>query len=189
MRRRWGCTVVCGALLALFGWSAGDAAALPPIKHVFIVMLENENAGTTFGTGSKAPYLAHTLRAQGAFIPGYFGTGHESLDNYVSLVSGQGPNPYTQADAPFYIDFAPGTGGPDGQAIGQGSVYPAAVKTVGDQLDAKGRAWRGFMEDMGNDPARDGSGCGHGHPAVNSQDRTQSAASNDQYAMRHNPFM
>src|SRR5205807_3721277 len=69
------------------------------------------------------------------------------------------------------------------------SVYPAAVKTVGDQLDAKGRAWRGFMEDMGNDPARDGSGCGHGHPAVNSQDRTQSAASNDQYAMRHNPFM
>src|SRR3989442_2449452 len=143
--RRWGCTtVVCGALLALAGPGAVDAAAVPPIKHVFIVMLENEDAGTTFGTGSKAPYLAHTLRAQGAFIPGYFGTGHLSLDNYISLVSGQGPNPYTQADAPLYVDFVGAPGGPDGQALGQGSIYPAGVETVADQLDAKGLPWRGF---------------------------------------------
>src|SRR5438874_4363140 len=135
------------AAAALAAAAPGTAAAVPPIKHVFIVVLENENADTTFGPGSKAPYLAHTLRARGAFVPGYFGTGHLSLDNYVSMVSGQGPNPYTQADAPLYIDFFPGTPGPGGQYLGQGSVYPTQVKTVADQLDAKGRTWGGFMED------------------------------------------
>src|SRR5437868_14457562 len=124
--RRWGCTLIGFALLWLLAPAAGDAAALPPIKHVFIVVLENKDMTTSFGTGSKAPYLAHTLRARGAFVPGYFGTGHESLDNYISMVSGQGPNPYTQADAPLYINFTGSTGGPNGQAIGFGSVYQSA---------------------------------------------------------------
>ena len=186
--RRPLCTLVCAVLLALLApGSAG--AALPPIKHVFIVMLENKNVETSFGTGSKAPYLAHTLRARGALVPGYFGTGHESLDNYIGFVSGQGPNPYTQADAPLYVNFVGAPGGPDGQAIGQGSVYPAAVQTISDQLAAKGGSWGGYMEDMGNDPSRDGAFCNHGHPSINSQDKSQSASKHDQYAMRHNPFM
>ncbi len=186
--RRLVCTIVCAALGALLApGSAG--AALPPIKHVFIVMLENKNEETSFGAGSKAPYLAHALRARGAFVPAYFGTGHESLDNYISLVSGQGPNPYTQADAPLYINFTGTTGGPSQQAVGFGSVFPAAVQTVANQLQGKGRSWGGYMEDMGKDPARDGAFCNHGHPTVGSQDKSQSASKNDQYAMRHNPFM
>jgi hypothetical protein len=175
------------AVAALVAPAPSAATALPPIKHVFIVVLENENAETTFGPGSKAPYLAHTLRARGAFVPGYFGTGHLSLDNYVSMVSGQGPNPYTQADAPLYIDFFPGTPGPDGQFLGQGSVYPTPVKTIADQLDAKGRTWGGFMEDMANSTTGEPKACRH--PAVNAQDNTQSARQGDQYATRHNPFM
>ena len=167
------------AVAALVAPAPSSAAALPPIKHVFIVMLENENADTTFGPKSPAPYLAHTLRARGAFVPGYFGTGHLSLDNYVSMVSGQGPNPYTQADAPLYIDFFPGAPGPDGQYIGQGSVYPTQVKTIADQLDAKGLSWRGYMQDMGADPAREAATCGH--PALNTQDKTQMATAKDQY--------
>jgi hypothetical protein len=172
---------------ALCAHAGTAAAALPPIKHVFIVSLENEDADTSFGPGSKAPYLAHTLRARGAFVPGYFATGHLSLDNYVSLVSGQGPNPYTQADAPLYIDFLPGTPGPDGQALGQGSVYPASVKTIADQLDAAGRTWHGYMEDQANSKTGEPKACRH--PAVGSQDHTQSARQGDQYAVRHNPFM
>jgi hypothetical protein len=172
----------------LLAQSASAGAALPQIKHVFIIVLENEDAQTTYGPGTKAPYLAQTLRARGAFVPGYFATGHLSLDNYISLVSGQGPNPYTQADAPAYVDFLPGivtTG--DGQAIGQGSVYPASVKTVADQLDAKGRTWRGFMEDMANSKTGQRKTCRH--PAIGAPDDTQQAEAGDQYATRHNPFM
>jgi hypothetical protein len=184
MRRGAAVAAIC--LAALLGGAAHAGAAIPPIKHVFIVVLENEDAETTFGAKTHAPYLAHTLRAQGAFVPGYYGTGHLSLDNYVSMVSGQGPNPYTQADAPLYIDFLPGTPGPDGQAIGQGSVYPASVSTIADQLEAKGATWGGYMEDMANSKTEPKT-CRH--PAVGSQDDTQSARKGDQYATRHDPFM
>jgi hypothetical protein len=184
VRRRALATALAAALLLAL---AGPASAAPPaIKHVFIVVLENESADTTFGPNTQAPYLAHTLRAQGAFVPGYFATGHLSLDNYISLVSGQGPNPYTQADAPAYINFLPGTMGPNGQAIGQGSVYPTSVKTVADQLDAAGKTWSGYMEDMGNSATQPKT-CRH--PAIGSPDSTQQAHKGDQYAARHNPFV
>src|SRR4051812_39467709 len=83
---------------ALAGGVTQSASALPPVKHVFIVMLENENAAETFGPNSKAPFLARELPAIGGYVQNYFATGHLSLDNYISMVSGQGPNPITQAD-------------------------------------------------------------------------------------------
>jgi hypothetical protein len=178
---------VIAALAALALTGGGSAHAVtPPVKHVWVLMLENENADTSFGPQSKAPYLAQTLRSQGAFVPNYYGTGHLSLDNYISLISGQGPNPVTQADAPTFSEFLPGAEGPDGQAIGQGAVYPAWVKTVADQLDAKGMTWAGYMEDMGNSNTEPKT-CRH--PAIGAQDQTQQAKVGDQYATRHNPYM
>jgi hypothetical protein len=168
------------ALLAcFFVLPAARAAALPPIKHVWIVVLENENYDTTFGPNSKAPYLAKTLTAQGQLLTQYYGIGHFSLDNYIAMVSGQPPNPQTQADCMVYNDFV-GAVGPDGIAVGQGCVYPSAVKTIGDQLEGKGLTWKQYAEDMG-------TACRH--PALNSQDTTQTARKNDQYAARHNPFV
>jgi len=151
-------------------------------------VLENENAAHTFGPNPPAPYLAKTIREAGAFIPNYYGIAHLSLPNYIAMVSGQGPNPVTQSDCQGFVDVQPGVIGPDGQATGQGCVYPRSVPTVADQLSAAGSSWRGYMEDMGNDPVRDnGTTCAH--PNINSQDKTQSAAANDQYAARHNPFV
>jgi phosphatidylinositol-3-phosphatase len=121
---------------------------------------------------------------------GYPGRGvaHNSLPNYVALVSGQAPTLATQADCALYADVLPGLPAADGQVIGQGCVYPAAVKTVADQLDAAGFSRRGYMEDMGNDPARDGDAtCAH--PALGTPDATQQASAGDQYATRHNPFV
>jgi hypothetical protein len=80
----------------------------------------------------------------------------------------------------------PGTIGADGQASGLGCVYPAAVPTIADQLSAKGRSWRGYMEDIGNSTTEPTT-CRH--PNLNSQDDTQSAHKGDQYAARHDPFV
>ena len=67
-------------------------------------------------------------------------------------------------------------------------MYPATVKTVADQLEAKRLSWKGYMEDMGADPVRDGATtCAH--PAIGTPDRTQQASAADQYATRHNPFV
>jgi hypothetical protein len=169
------------ALLAAGLCSAAPAqAALPPVRHVWQIVLENTNYDAAFGPASQIPYLSTTLAAQGQLLSQYYATGHASLDNYVSMISGQAPNIDTQADCQLYTDFLPGVMGPNGQAIGQGCVYPATVPTLADQLTAKGLTWRGYMEDMGTP-------CNH--PAVNSRDGTQSATAQSQYAARHNPFV
>src|SRR5207247_10859189 len=107
-------------------------AALPPIKHVFIIVLENEDYDTTFGASSPASYLSRVLPREGLLLPNYHGIGHLSLDNYVAMVSGQGPNPITQSDCQVYMDVFPGTIGADGQASGLGCVYPSSVTTIVD---------------------------------------------------------
>jgi phosphatidylinositol-3-phosphatase len=175
-------------LIAALALLPATAQAAPPVRHVFVIVLENEDAATTFGPGSPAPYLAQTLPAKGAFVPNYYGIGHNSLDNYLALVSGQAPTLVTQADCPLFADVLPGVPAADGQVLGQGCVYPAPVQTVADQLEAKGLSWKGYMEDMGNDPARDG-GTSCAHPAVGAPDQTQQASATDQYATRHNPFV
>jgi phosphatidylinositol-3-phosphatase len=159
----------------------------PPVGHVFVIFLENENADSTFAPDSPASYLSQTLPSQGAFIPEYYGVTHLSLGNYTGFVSGQGSNPQIQADCQIFTEFVGGLIGPDGQALGDGCVFPSHVKTIADQLVAKGLNWKGYMEDMGNDPTRESGLCGR--PDINTRDKTQQASATDQYAARHNPFI
>ena len=74
-------------VLVLFGLATAAAAApaaaqppaaahsnrepLPPIRHVFVLLLENQSYHATFGSGSPAPYLARTLPARGALLTHY----------------------------------------------------------------------------------------------------------------------
>jgi hypothetical protein len=185
------CALLVGACSSHHGSGTTGGSGTGKVGHVFVIILENESAAVTFGDNSPAPYLAHTLPAQGAFVPNYYGTGHLSNDNYISMVSGQAPNPLNQSDCQVFLDFnvvGATVLGPDGQAVGQGCVFPTDVLTVGDQLQAAKLSWKGYMEDMGNDPVRD-NGVTCGHPKLNSQDGTQTAAALDNYATRHNPFV
>jgi hypothetical protein len=159
---------------------------LPKVKHVFVIVLENQSWESTFGDPTADPYLAQTLPAQGALLENYYATGHESNDNYISLVSGQPPNADTQADCQIFSDFA-GTMLPNGVEAGEGCVYPSEVPTIGTQLSAAGKRWKGYEQDMGNDPNREAAACGH--PALNGVDGTQKAEAGDGYATRHNPFV
>jgi len=156
---------------------------------VFVVILENEDYSTSFGEDSPAPYLAKTLPTMGVLLTSYYGTGHDSNDNYISMISGQGPNIDNQADCKYFTDFLglPPVALLDGQAIGQGCVFATNVLNVTDQLAARQLSWRGYMEDMGNTPSRESATCGH--PALGSKDQTQGATAADQYATRHNPFV
>jgi hypothetical protein len=158
-------------------------------RHVFVIVLENEPFQVTFGEHSPAPYLAHELTKQGALLTQYFGIGHYSLDNYIAMISGQAPNPETQEDCGVFSEFkrnAPGFGA-NGQIRGSGCVYPADVKTLVNQLQDAGYTWKGYMESMGADPAREASACGH--VAIGEVDHTNSATATDQYADKHDPFV
>jgi hypothetical protein len=189
MRRRLTLAVLSIGLLTALGLaSSGPAsAALPPVRHVFIIVLENESATTTFGSSSPAPYLSQTLTSQGAFVPNYYGIGHASLDNYIAMIGGQAPNPITSGDCPTFLNMTPGTVGADGQSSGTGCVYPPDVPTIASQLTGAGLTWRGYMDSMGADPAREAATCAH--PAIGSLDNTQSQSATDQYATRHDPFV
>jgi hypothetical protein len=175
------------AVAALAIQAAPAAAALPPIHHVYVIVMENEGASTTFAPGSPAPYLSRTLRSQGAYLPNYFGTGHASNDNYIAMISGQAPNVLTQADCLLFTDFLGGSIGPYGQVGGFGCVYPSGVPNIATQMDSNGITWRDYNEDMGADAARETTTCGH--PAVGGRDGTQGAEAQDAYASRHNPFV
>ena len=183
------------ALLCLAAAHPAPAAelhtgTLPPIRHVFLIVLENKSFDAAFGPDSPAPYLAKTLPARGALLTQYYATGHWSLDNYIAMVSGQAPNPATQGDCPQPIEFRPTGPGLDrhGQVIGFGCVYPAIVKTLPDQLEPAGFTWKGFMEDLDRDPTRDDpQTCTAGR--IGQADPTEHAAAGDQYAAKHDPFV
>jgi hypothetical protein len=185
---------VTGALAMLAGFlfavsnpaPAGAAYAAPKPQHVFIIVLENEGYPVTFGKNSPAVYLKQ-LAGQGALLRNYYGIGHNSLDNYIAMVSGQVPNPVTQEDCQDYVDFVQKGTAPDGQAVGTGCIYPSSIATLVNQLDAKQLTWKGYMEDMGNDPGREKATCGQ--PVNAKPDGTQHAQKGDQYAARHNPFV
>ncbi len=185
-------------LLALGFAAAGTAAepaapptpaTLPPIRHVFVLLLENQSYGVSFGAGSPAAYLARTLPARGALLTRYYAIGHASLGNYIALVSGQAPNIATQLDCSTYQDFHASAAGLDahGQLQGSGCVYPRLVSALPDQLEAAGFSWRAYMEDMGKNPAREPATCGH--VPLGSPEITNLATRADQYAAKHNPFV
>ena len=164
--------------------------ALPPIRHVFLIVLSSESYAKAFGADSAAPYLAKTLPAQGALLENYYAIGHWALDDYIALVSGQAPNPHTQRDCLDVSDFhlyQPALD-PNGQALGFGCVYPNLVKTLPDQLEKAGLTWKGYMEDLDADASRD-------RPVtctvdrVGKRDLTGIPSASDQYASEHDPFV
>jgi hypothetical protein len=153
------------------------------VKHTWLIILENKSYDATFTGLNDNSYLWKTLPSQGALLKNYYGTGHFSLDNYTSLVSGQGPSPADQNDCPVYADMQgsvvtnPATkdgptndvgqfaetgapyanplsgGAAEGANGGTGCVYPASVPTLFNQLDAAGVSWKGYAQDLGDPDA------------------------------------
>ena len=152
-------------------------------KHIFIIVMENQTYDVTFAAGSKAPFLSKCLARKGLLLTHYYGIGHNSLDNYIAMVSGQSPNPDTQADCPVFSEFSLIKPGLDnyGQAVGHGCVYRTDVITIANQLEEKGLKWRGYIEGMK-------SACQHPNP--NEYDPCQRGKDGcNQYATKHNPFV
>jgi hypothetical protein len=68
------------------------------VKHVWLIILENKSYDETFTGLNQNSYLWQTLPQQGALLTNYYGTGHFSMDNYISMVSGQAPSYDVQND-------------------------------------------------------------------------------------------
>ncbi len=145
------------------------------IKHVWVIVMENHAFETNFSGLNNNDYLSKTLPSDGALLTNYYGTGHSSEDNYLSMASGQAPITDTQLDCsvsgtdtaytqmagtvnttggsltsnPNYGQFvsAAGANAPGGD---NGCVYPSTVPTLFNQLDAAGKSWKVYAQDVDN---------------------------------------
>ncbi|KAB8287510.1 phosphoesterase [Bifidobacterium ramosum] len=201
------------------------------IKHVWTIILENKSYDATFTGLNQNSYLWKTLPSQGALLTNYYGTGHYSMDNYITLVSGQATSKDLQEDCGVKnFDFGKNSdiitehtgktafdqndnygqvkspAGPNAANGENGCTLPKDAPTLFNQLDAAGLTWKGYAQDLGNQPGReDGLGGAPGkrenNPTTNpkvmkpSDEDKQAgitsftgAQENDQYVAKHFPF-
>jgi hypothetical protein len=168
------------------------------IKHVWLIILENKSYDTTFTGLNKNSYLWKTLPHQGVLLKNYYGTGHSSMDNYLSLVSGQAPQEDTQSDcgvrdSNFSSNSRIITKGHSlaknanyGQAASaanasqpskanapsgkNGCTYPRDVPTLFNQLDAAHVTWKGYAQDLRDQANRESASCAGPGRASNNPD-------------------
>ena len=226
------------------GYSISSTGLKPgAIKHVWLIILENKSYDATFTGLNQNSYLWKTLPQQGVLLKNYYGTGHFSQDNYISMVSGQAPEQDTQSDcsavnktigpnstilhtgslssnrnfgqvnSPANAAQPSGANAPNGQ---NGCTYPTDVPTLFNQLNAAGKTWKGYSQDIGGAqtpgstqfqantvPNREAAACAGPGTAANNPDTSPTSLSsnfpagvtsltgtqpNDQYVAKHFPF-
>jgi hypothetical protein len=195
------------------------------VKHVWLIILENKSYDATFTGLNQNTYLWKTLPSEGVLLKNYYGTGHFSMDNYISMVSGQGPQQDTQSDCSVEnFDFGSDstivhskTGANKGQVRSgaganaangmNGCTYPLDTPTLFNQFDAANVSWKGYAQDLHNQPNREDATCGGpgtaandpttnptylsataDHPFPQGVTSFTGAQTNDQYVAKHFPF-
>jgi hypothetical protein len=245
IRAAWAATTAGVLVIALAVFSSSSAAATGraratlisstglragQIKHVWLIILENKSYDATFTGLNQNSYLWKTLPSQGVLLQNYYGTGHSSMDNYLSMVSGQAPEEDTQSDCSVentnfgandtivtkknanygQVASAANAAQPSGANAPNGTngcTYPTDAPTLFNQLDAAGKTWKGYAQDLGDQPGRDDAICGGPGSAANNPDTNPTflsataahplppgvtsftgAQPNDQYVAKHFPF-
>jgi hypothetical protein len=164
-----------------------EEETLPPVQHVFMIVLGDHGYEEGFGVSSQSTYLSQTLPAKGELLSNYYAVTQGDLANEVALVSGQGPTPATAANCSEYKDVSPGTLSAEGQTEGDGCVYPAEVKTLPGQFVEAKKSWKAYVEDIGNGQAGQPASCRH--PALGAPDDAQEPRPGDAYETWRNPFV
>ncbi|MEO8229940.1 MAG: alkaline phosphatase family protein [Chloroflexota bacterium] len=101
---------------------SGPAAAVPQFSHVFTIVLENRSSTTVLGS-AQAPYL-NELAAKYGVADAYQAVAHPSQPNYLALFSGST------------------------QGVTDNDRHDLDAPTIADQLDAAGRSWRVYAENV-----------------------------------------
>jgi phosphatidylinositol-3-phosphatase len=163
------------------------AKKLPPVKHVFVIMLSGQPYASVFGPASTAPYLSGTLEHKGELLSRYDAVAHDALADEVALLSGQGATAETAVNCPKYTELATTGAGEDEQVLGSGCVYPTSTQTLLGQLSAKHLTWKAYVQGIDEGAGQPGA-CAH--PTLGQADPTaEESASTGAYATFRNPFV
>jgi hypothetical protein len=113
-------------------------------RHLFLVVMENREYDQVIGSG-RAPYVDQLARDY-AQADAFYAVAHPSLPNYLALIAGQTFG--LREDCTACVFDAP---------------------TLADQLEARGKSWRSYQEDLPG-PCFRGATAGR-------------------YALKHDPFL
>ena len=162
------------------------AAALTPIKHVFMIVLADQTRPSAFTPGAGAPYLSETLVPEGTLVRDLFAIGDSGPANAMALISGQPPTAQTLAGCPAYADVlpAPAPGAPDAL---DGCVHPAPTATLVTELGRASLGWRAYVESQEDGGSGVSATCRH--PELGAADPWRDARPGDAYATARNPFV
>ena len=166
---------------------------LPPVKHVFMIMMGEAGYSQTFEPGLGDKYLSGKLAAQGELLQNTYAVTSGELANEIASISGQGPTVQTSLQCPKrYAVIRPARRGKLSQVLGDGCVYPKHTKTLADQLVKAHDTWKAYVEGLGTGTSRKArvakvASCAH--PALGAANRPVSPGHKSVYVTWRNPFV
>ena len=183
------------ALSAIVALAAGPASAddsdggVPALDHVFVLVLENHNAFTSFGSpgildNPAAPHIA-ALAKQYNLASNYNGVWHPSLPNYVAMITGDWIGTDVVATSHSYpAGSTVGISDDDSPSVATDYPPPAnasvhrwkiQLPSLAGQLVSHGKDWRAYLQNL-----PDAGTTLANWPGDNNTAKL--------YAVKHNPF-
>jgi len=103
----------------------------PPVgvRHVLVVVLENQTYGSVVGPHSKAPYQSGTLAKQCGLAAEMFGVTHTSAANYLAMSAGTYPPKTVNGCATV-------------------AACSSSSANLYQQLETSGAGWKSYQESM-----------------------------------------
>ena len=130
-------------------------ASVPAFDHIYVIVFENEESGSVIGS-QKAPYINQLSRSFG-LATNYDAVDHPSQPNYVALWSGST------------------------QGVKDDRVHRIDAVTLGDQLEASGKSWMVYAQNLPIGGSASEPLCYTGATASGGPD------GDGTYARKHNP--
>ncbi|HEY0767353.1 MAG TPA: alkaline phosphatase family protein [Steroidobacteraceae bacterium] len=181
------------AAAAALGTAAGAAYAgnegVPELDHAFVIVLENHNSFTSFGSNGildnpQAPHL-QALASTYNFAANYHGAWHPSLPNYLAMITGDFIGTDVLGTGHSYLAGSTvGISDDDSPSVATDYGPPANpskhrwrvnLPSLAGQLVAAGKDWRAYLQNI---PVS-------GTPIANWPGDNNTAKL---YAVKHNPF-
>ena len=163
--------------------SATGYNGLPPVKHVFLIVLSDRRITKSFDGGTSAGYLGGAVLRQGELVLNYYAVAGAPLANEIAMISGQGPTAQTASDCPVFSRIKPGHKGVRSQILGTGCIYPPATRTLAGQLTSAGDTWKAYLQGVNTSSA---TACKV--PKTGSK-QPQTARTSSSYLAWRNPFI
>ena len=107
--------------------SLSPSLGVPPLKHVFVIMMENTSFDDLLSPSNPNTTFIQQLAANNGLATNYFGVTHVSLPNYIATTSGS-------------------TWGSNSDDIAQAPLFDH--QNLVDQFEAAGVSWKAYMEDL-----------------------------------------